>query len=261
MNEKKELKISILIDKKTVSTTLNDLVDNFIGNFKNKLNKNFKVKTNYLLENENIRFCINCKQCFKENICSLDQYDEMRNIKRKLVDSDLFIIACPVYEKNVSAYIKLFLDRIGYWCHLMPMLGKKCVIIVSGKNSGNHFVCKYLYEILTYLGFDVCCVLNKTLSKSNEDIFNELNEDCTNIADAFNKNRNNCSNENLEKIFQKYKLIFQNAISTESNNFEIAYWKEMRDFDTYQSFIEHTMNTNYNDCIFKKNFNLFLSKK
>lgn len=242
MNEKRKLKISILADKSSVSSTINSLIDSFINVLKDDLNTSYDYlfEVNYLLENNDIKFCKNCKKCFKENICPLDECDDMKKAKNILMHTDLFIVGCPVYENNVSAFIKAFLDRVGYWCHLMPMLGTKCVVIVTAKNTGYDFVSKYLYTVLTYMGFDIQDILCKNLTKFEDDLLQDIRKVSKQIKqDILDGNLKN-SNPYLEKIYEKYKYIYLNFVKKDQDSFEYTYWEKLKEIDSYQHLIEIT---------------------
>lgn len=240
MKEKKVLKISILVDKTTASLTINKLIASFIDVIKDKVNDflDYDIKITYLLDNNNILFCKNCKKCFKENVCLLDNLDGMGTAKTKLIETDLLIIACPVYENNVSAFIKAFLDRVGYWCHLMPMLGTKCVIMVTAKSTGYDFVGKYLYDVFSHLGFNIQGILYKNIAKSDEDLLKELESISKKIIDDISKHIFKNSNLKLENIYEKYKYIYLNFAKKNLNSFEYKYWLQFGKIDSYQELIE-----------------------
>ena len=69
-----------------------------------------KVETVYL-NGLNIKPCQGCYACKKKNStgCAVD--DDMQALYSKLVESDAWIIASPVYWFNMSAQIKIFMDR------------------------------------------------------------------------------------------------------------------------------------------------------
>ena len=69
-----------------------------------------KVETVYL-NGLNIKPCQGCYACKKENStgCAVD--DDMQSLYPKLVESDAWIIASPVYWFSMSAQTKIFMDR------------------------------------------------------------------------------------------------------------------------------------------------------
>jgi len=69
-----------------------------------------KVETVYL-NGLNIKPCQGCYACKKKNStgCAVD--DDMQSLYPKLIESDAWIIASPVYWFSMSAQTKIFMDR------------------------------------------------------------------------------------------------------------------------------------------------------
>jgi multimeric flavodoxin WrbA len=62
----------------------------------------------------NIRPCIDCKGCYKEGKCLLN--DDMKNIYPLLEESDLIVVSTPIYFNTVTAPLKALIDRCqAYW--------------------------------------------------------------------------------------------------------------------------------------------------
>lgn len=248
MKRKKELKISILLDENSMSDTCKNLVNEVICDLKTYTDKyqSIDYEISYLVNKEQqILFCRNCKKCFEIGTCILDKLDGVDIIRNLIYESQLFIIATPVYEKNVSAFIKSFLDRFGYWCHLMPMLGKKCIIIVSAKYTGYDYVCRYLYEICSQFGFNVLGVICKNSTKRISILKEEILFISENIAFNILLNEVECSNTYLEEIYINYKKIFLSGMESDKKNYEFLFWEKSALIDTYQEFINNESNNKY----------------
>ena len=94
--------------------------------------KNLKVETVFL-HGMNIEPCQSCYACHKPGSkgCAID--DDMQIIFPKLIKSDAWVIASPVYWFNMSAQTKLFMDR----CFALPayennpFAGKRIAIAMS----------------------------------------------------------------------------------------------------------------------------------
>jgi multimeric flavodoxin WrbA len=97
-----------------------------------------KVETVYL-NGLNIKPCQGCYACKKENStgCAVD--DDMQSLYPKLVESDAWIIASPVYWFNMSAQTKIFIDRcFALWNEdpeINPMYKKRIAIAMSYGDS------------------------------------------------------------------------------------------------------------------------------
>jgi len=91
-----------------------------------------KVETIYL-HGKNIAPCSACMKCQNKNSkgCSIKDY--MQEIYPKLIESDAWVIASPVYWFTMSAQTKIFIDR----CYALPAYnsdpfrGKRIAIAMS----------------------------------------------------------------------------------------------------------------------------------
>lgn len=99
--------------------------------------------------------CRGCKLCLDkgEELCPLkDDRDKLIN---KMINSDGIVFASPNYSFQVSALMKLFLDRLGFLFHRPRFFGKTCTsIVVQGVYGGKNIV-KYFDFIGNALGFNV----------------------------------------------------------------------------------------------------------
>jgi len=71
-------------------------------------NKGHHVRMLYL-NDMNIRPCQSCLACMKKGICKIN--DDMKDIRKYILESDLIVFATPVYWFTVSAQLKLAMDR------------------------------------------------------------------------------------------------------------------------------------------------------
>ena len=86
-----------------------------------------------------IKPCQGCYACKKKNStgCAVD--DDMQSLYPKLVESDAWIIASPVYWFSMSAQTKIFMDRcFALWNEdpeINPMYKKRIAIAMSYGDS------------------------------------------------------------------------------------------------------------------------------
>jgi multimeric flavodoxin WrbA len=66
------------------------------------------VRTLYL-NDMNIRPCQGCEACLPRGICRIK--DDMKDIRKCVRESDLVVFASPIYWFNVSAQLKVAIDR------------------------------------------------------------------------------------------------------------------------------------------------------
>lgn len=108
-----------------------------------------------MLSDYNLQVCRGCKSCLDrgEELCPLK--DDRDLLIRKIDDSDGIVLATPNYSFQVSAIMKIFLDRLGFMFHRPRYFGKTFTgIVVQGIYGGKDIV-KYLDFVGTGLGFNV----------------------------------------------------------------------------------------------------------
>jgi multimeric flavodoxin WrbA len=107
------------------------------------------------LSDYNIGVCRGCKTCFDrgEERCPLK--DDRDLLIEKMTASDGVVFASPNYTWQVSAVMKIFLDRLAFLCHRPRFHGKTSTcIVVQGIYRGGKIV-DYLEFVGGSLGFDV----------------------------------------------------------------------------------------------------------
>lgn len=58
--------------------------------------------------------CVDCKYCYTKEQCAIK--DDMQEIYNKISDSDVIVIASPMYFSSVTAPMKAIIDRLQvYW--------------------------------------------------------------------------------------------------------------------------------------------------
>jgi multimeric flavodoxin WrbA len=94
-------------------------------------NRNHDVRTLYLNE-MNIRPCQGCLECVPEGVCRIN--DDMKDVRKYIVESDLIVYATPVYWWAPSAQLKLAIDRsIAFFDseYHSRIAGKKAVTLMT----------------------------------------------------------------------------------------------------------------------------------
>ncbi|MHB8094388.1 MAG: flavodoxin family protein [Candidatus Aminicenantales bacterium] len=108
-----------------------------------------------VLSDYNLGVCRGCKTCFTrgEELCSLK--DDRDALIEKIKTSDGVVFASPNYSFQVSAFMKTFLDRLGFLFHRPCFHGKTFTGIVSQGFYGGGKLVKYLEFVGLGLGFNV----------------------------------------------------------------------------------------------------------
>jgi len=76
------------------------------------INDSGKEAEIFSLHYMNINSCQFCDWCIHNNALSCVQKDDMEELYPKLIESDVIIFAAPIFWFNVSAQMKLFIDRL-----------------------------------------------------------------------------------------------------------------------------------------------------
>ena len=107
------------------------------------------------LSDYNLEPCKGCKLCTDkgEEFCPLK--DDRDKLIEKMIDSDGIIFSSPTYSFQVSALMKLFLDRLAYFGHRPRFFGKTFTSIVTQGFYGGKDAVKYLNFMGNTLGFNV----------------------------------------------------------------------------------------------------------
>lgn len=107
------------------------------------------------LSDYNLETCKGCKLCIEkgEEFCPLK--DDRDKLIEKRINSDGVIFASPTYSFQVSALMKLFLDRLAFFGHRPCFFGKTFTSIVAQGFYGGKDIVKYLNFIGNALGFNV----------------------------------------------------------------------------------------------------------
>jgi multimeric flavodoxin WrbA len=91
-----------------------------------------QVETIYL-HGKNIAPCRACYACQKKNSKGCSIQDDMQEIYLKLIESDAWVIASPIYWFTMSAQTKIFMDRcfalLAYQQN--PFQGKRIAIAMT----------------------------------------------------------------------------------------------------------------------------------
>ena len=107
------------------------------------------------LSEQYLQICQGCKLCLDkgEELCPLK--DDRNLLLEKIEQSDGVIFATPNYSFQVSAHMKIFLDRLGFIFHRPRYFSKTFTSIVAQGVYGGNKIVKYLDFVGGGLGFNV----------------------------------------------------------------------------------------------------------
>ncbi|EDT23017.1 NADPH-dependent fmn reductase [Clostridium perfringens B str. ATCC 3626] len=195
-------------------------------------------------QNYTIKPCIGCNNCFIDARCSIK--DDIELLQKKILNSDVFIIASPVYLHYMTADLKLILDRSSWWAHTLRLQGKPVVVLSTCSSNGFTTVLEHLSDIITFMGGNVIATANAAEFPNqihNEKWIDEVSQEIANRITKFAYLPPQ-SNSAIEKIFFSEKLLMmeQEKLSKNSNIElgEYKFWEEtgMLKYDTFQNYLE-----------------------
>ena len=106
------------------------------------------------LNSHRLETCRGCKVCFEKG----EEYCPLKDDRDVLIDqmmtADGVVIATPNYSFQVSAFTKIFLDRLGFVFHRPRFFGKTFTSIVAQGIYGGDKIVKYLDFVGNGLGFN-----------------------------------------------------------------------------------------------------------
>ena len=171
MKEKSMMKVTAFIGSARKKHTYN-ATELFLQKLKSLGDVEYEIVR---LSEYNLETYKGCIVCFEkgEEFCQFK--DDRDKLIEKIMNSDGVIFASPNYSFNVSANMKIFLDRIGFIFHRPRFFGKTFTSIVAQGIYGGSKIVKYFDFIGSSLGFNVvkgCCVnsLEPVTEKSRETI-------------------------------------------------------------------------------------------
>ncbi|HUU79654.1 MAG TPA: flavodoxin family protein [candidate division Zixibacteria bacterium] len=126
----------------------------------------------FVLNKMKIKPCQFCDWCIKNNMLTCVKKDDMSELYPKLIESDAIIIASPIFWFNISAQMKLFIDRL-YALHGkggFAIKNKKVASILvyadnNVESSGVKNAIKTLQDIFTYMKSDIIAIVHGTAAK------------------------------------------------------------------------------------------------
>lgn len=158
--------------------------------------------------------------------------DDVAFLEKKLLDSDIIILASPVYMHGVSAYMKNFMDRITYWTHLLKLTGKLAVTIsccdTNGVNTGTEYMTMFLHQ----LG---CAVLSNIEVKSGLQTLPAIDSIISHEARKVTRKIKSGDFDIPEYQREKFRVYKDMYLNASDNNPEKKYWEENNLFK-YDSF-------------------------
>lgn len=136
--------------------------------------------TEFFLPRDFGEFCVGCTTCFLESEKKCPHYDKLAPITKAIDDSDVIILASPVYVYHATGAMKAFLDHYGYrWMVHSPeesMFGKQGVCISTAAGAGMKPTNKDMADSLFFWGVAKIYKYGKGVAATKWSEVNEKNK-------------------------------------------------------------------------------------
>lgn len=222
----------------------------FIKQILSKLpHENYRIK---FLYSEDYKTSLKCWALYDISYSKKVLSDNIYNLEQDILNSDLFVIASPVYMHNISSSLKLTLEKLSTWAHTLRLDGMPTIVLSTCSSNGDSTVTNYLCKIITTMGGNIIANCNANSYQLNDKKWlSEVAIKITNrIEEYINLPRK--SNRYSEQVYQEMKQIMSIRIITdEKNTFEKEesnYWKrnDLLSRNSFQDFLNHKYNISKN---------------
>lgn len=171
-------------------------------------------------------FCKSCLLCYTkgEQYCPHKEVTTM--LMDKMLESDIVIFACPVYEQHVTALMKNFYDNFSFLFHRPRFFDKKAILVSSTGGTGLKGTLNYMKMNAMGWGFRIAGtigVCGDTL-KTDSSYKEEVQKNIDHLIDGIDKKQ-----ESTPTLYQLALFrAMQSKASGGAKKKDIAYeyWKE-----------------------------------
>ncbi len=173
-----------------------------------------------------INFCTGCGVCYAKGDCiSADDYPELLE---KILVADGIVIGSPNYINNVTAQVKVVLDRMADVIHCQMLSGKYGCSVSTAGGSGAEEVAAYLNRSLQQMGATTVGLVGVNILGNPAAITNREDEAYklgTLLADAIINHEDYPEQQKLHRERAEYmkNLVIMNK---DTWTHEYEFWKE-----------------------------------
>jgi multimeric flavodoxin WrbA len=140
-------------------------------------NENIAVKKIELSKLERINHCIGCDACKTDDMHKCIHDDGLNDVIAEVRNSELLVIAFPIYFFNVNSLTKAFIDRLFYSSEINNneniLQGKKIGILITYgltnvMDSGAKNALQSLYDISKFVGVEIIGIVYGSIGDDQE---------------------------------------------------------------------------------------------
>lgn len=188
--------------------------------------------TEFFLPKDFDMFCYGCNKCFIDGEENCPGYEKLKPITEVLENSDLIILASPVYVFHPSGAMKALLDHYGYmWMAHRPkevMFKKQGVCISTAAGAGMKSTNKDMADSLFYWGVAKIYKYGKAIAATSWDEVSdnkkkEIDKELNSLAKKIKKR-----NGKVKPGFKTKAFFFIMHLLEKNgwNKKDTDYWKE-----------------------------------
>ena len=128
-----------------------------VETFKNAAEAAGHQVTTFSVCKMNIKGCLACEYCHGKGHGNCIQKDDMQEIYSELADTEMIVLAAPIYYHGISGQLKCVIDR--FYSALYPIAPKslkKVAMFLSSGDADMYDGAKFSYDgdFLGYLGLE-----------------------------------------------------------------------------------------------------------
>ena len=189
--------------------------------------------TEFFLPRDFDKFCVGCTSCFMKDEKLCPHYEKLKPLTDAIDESDVIILASPVYVYHSTGSMKAFLDHYGYrWMVHRPnsiMFKKQGVCISTAAGAGMKSTNKDMADSLFFWGVPKIykygvAVRATSFKKINPKIMAKIEKRTDKLASQIKRNNGKVKPHFKTKgFFMIMRMIHKNGFNEADDN----YWKDM----------------------------------
>jgi multimeric flavodoxin WrbA len=178
--------------------------------------------------------CKGCYVCIKlgEHKCPVK--DDRDRIIKEMLFADGIILATPVYSHMISAIMKIFFERLGFFAHRPVFFDKYAMSLATCSGYGADEALKYMDKMLSVFGFTLAPSLELQIRPGkmpdNKKVQNHKKtiEACNRLFNKIEKGERAKPSINLMVPFAIFKYVSEIDKGTMKADYE--YYKDKSDY-------------------------------
>jgi multimeric flavodoxin WrbA len=200
------------------------------------------IKENYphidyklLMLNElDFELCRGCYTCVLRGEEKCPIKDDRDMVIKEMLDADGTVIASPVYSHMISATMKNFFDRLGFYAHRPRFFDKYAMSITTCSGYGAEEAIKYMDKMLGVFGFNLVPPLElqfrpgKMPEKNKIHNYKKTIEAFNRLIAGIEKGERDKPTLNMLIPFKVFKYVSE--IGREVMTADYEYYKDKTDF-------------------------------